>query len=456
MVEHLTTAHRQDPLSEVREQNGDLIRALSDLGARQAELVDLNQELEATNRGVVALYAELDEKAEALRMASLQKTRFLSNLTHEFRTPLGSILSLGELLLDGADGDLNAGQAKLVSLITKSSRDLLELVNDLLDLAKVEAGKIPVKRGEFTIDALFESLRGLLRPLANKNPAVELRFEVRDAADLSTDEGKVTQILRNLISNALKYTPSGSVAVVAELAPGATEVIFTVSDTGIGIATADLARIFEEFVQIENPHQAQHKGTGLGLSLTERLVNVLGGKLVVRSIVGKGTDFEVRLPVQYEGAASVEYGRPAPRNLAELSASVPGARVLIIDDDASERDFLKRILVERYSVELREAATGAAGLEIARSAPLDVIFLDLNLPELDGFQVLRELKANPRTAHTPVLIYSSKRLTDEDHLRLAGNAGILAKSPANSPEFRAELSETLGRLGIREHGRSLS
>src|SRR5438105_3617923 len=195
----------QDPLEEIQQQNQELVRTLEELRARQEDLVRLNAELEDTNRGVVALYAELDEKADHLRRADELKSKFLSNMSHEFRSPLNSILALSRLLLEGVDGRLNAEQEQQVGYIRRATEDLYELVNDLLDLAKVEAGKIEVKPAPFHIGNLFGALRGMLRPLL-VNQSVNLIFE--DAERLPTmysDEGKVSQILRNFISNALKF-----------------------------------------------------------------------------------------------------------------------------------------------------------------------------------------------------------------------------------------------------------
>jgi signal transduction histidine kinase len=190
------------------------LKTLQELRSRQEELELLNRELEDTNRGVVALYAELDERADYLRRASELKTTFLSNVSHEFRTPLNSVISLARLLLERIDGDLTAEQATQVRYIESSPRDLQEMVNDLLDLAKVEAGKIRIRTKRFEVHELFSALKGMLKPLLADNNSVDLIFD--DATEipvLHTDEGKVSQILRNLISNALKFTPNGEVTV---------------------------------------------------------------------------------------------------------------------------------------------------------------------------------------------------------------------------------------------------
>jgi signal transduction histidine kinase/CheY-like chemotaxis protein len=292
----------ESPYEEIEQQNQELLKTLQELRARQEELELLNRELEDTNRGVVALYAELDERADYLRRASELKTKFLSNVSHEFRTPLNSIISLARLLMDRLDGDLTAEQVKQVRFIESSARDLQEMVNDLLDLAKVEAGKIRIRPKQFEVHELFSALKGMLKPLLADNNSVELIFEdADDLPKLYTDEGKVSQILRNLISNALKFTPSGHVRVAAESGPDM--VLFSVEDTGIGISPDHHEDIFREFSQIENPLQDRHRGTGLGLPLCRNLAMLLGGKIWLDSELGKGSKFFVAIPAVYVGEA---------------------------------------------------------------------------------------------------------------------------------------------------------
>lgn len=285
---------------EVQRQNQEVLSALQALQAREAELVRLNQELAETNRGVVALYAELDEKAVALQRASEQKSRFLANMSHEFRTPLSSVLSLSRLLLEHADGPLTPEQEKQVGFIRQSAQALIELVNDLLDLAKIEAGKVDVRVADFTVRDLFSALRGMFKPLLSSQ-AVPLTFEGEEDLALHTDEGKVSQILRNLISNALKFTSQGEVCVSARSSEGT--VIFSVRDSGLGIPPEHQERIFEEFHQVDNALQRQAKGTGLGLPLSRKLAELLGGGLSVESEPGQGATFHLALPCIHPGAA---------------------------------------------------------------------------------------------------------------------------------------------------------
>jgi signal transduction histidine kinase len=285
--------------AEVRLQNKELLDTLAELRAKQDDLLALTQELEDTNHGVVALYAEIEEKAERLREADALKSRFLSNTSHELRTPLSSIRALSQLLLDRIDGELTDEQEKQIRFIEQAATGLSDLVNDLLDLAKIEAGKIEASCSVFQVSELFSSLRGMLRPLST-NPQVDLVFnDPVVGIEMSSDEGKVSQVLRNFVSNALKFTECGAVTIRAERIGHSDTIRFDVTDSGIGIAPENLQFVFEEFSQVESPLQRRHKGTGLGLPLCRRLAAYLGGKVELRSEVNKGSVFSLILPTQF-------------------------------------------------------------------------------------------------------------------------------------------------------------
>ncbi|MBV7536802.1 sensor histidine kinase [Duganella sp. sic0402] len=286
----------QNTYAEIEQQNRDLAQALAELRERQDDLLALTRELEDTNRGVVALYAEIEDKAERLRKADEMKSRFLSNTSHELRTPLSSIRALTQLLLDRMDGPLTPEQERQVSFISQAAGDLSELVNDLLDLAKIEAGKVEITLAPVQLDQLFSALKGMLRPLT-RDSTVELVFVDPPPVVLVSDESKITQILRNFISNALKFTEHGKVEVaLRDYRPG-DRLTFAVTDSGIGISAENQQLIFEEFSQIEHPLQRRAKGTGLGLPLCRKLAALLGGEVSVCSAEGQGSTFSLHLPV---------------------------------------------------------------------------------------------------------------------------------------------------------------
>jgi signal transduction histidine kinase len=290
-------------LAEMRYLHRELIDVLQEFGTQQAELKQLSGELDDTNRGVMALYTELEARAEHLQRIEEAKSRFFSQMSHEFRVPINAVLSLCRLLLDQVDGPLTEEQTKQVTFIRTEGENLAKLVNDLLDLARSEAGRMTFSVGTFEVSSLFNSLRNILKPLLQD--AVELIFEQPDdLPSLETDEEKVTQILRNLISNALKYTSQGEVHVSASLSPDGETVTFAVRDTGIGIKREDQAVIFEAFTQIEHGLQKRVKGSGLGLALSQKLAELLQGELTVESQPGQGSTFRLSLPRRYHPSVS--------------------------------------------------------------------------------------------------------------------------------------------------------
>lgn len=305
ITDELAKPGHPSTVDEVRMQNQELLKALEQLRNKEQELVQLNNELQETNSGVLALYAELEEKAKDLSSANEIKKRFLSSMSHEIRSPINSILALSDLLLDRVDGDLTEEQEKQVTFIRQSASELSGLVNDILDLAKIEAGKIEVNPGEITATDIFSSLRGMIRPLI-KESNIELIFD--DPGDLPvlyTDKGKLSQILRNLLSNAVKCTEQGEVRVFAEAKAASEEVVFYVKDTGPGISPEDQEKIFEEYSQLATSGKKGAEGTGLGLSISRRLAELLGGKVGVNSKPGEGSTFYVVIPRHYEGSVDM-------------------------------------------------------------------------------------------------------------------------------------------------------
>lgn len=273
---------------------GDALAVLEQLRAENAAL---RAELAETNQGVLALYAELDQQAGQLREVSELKSRFLSYMSHEFRTPLGSILSIARLLEQGMDGPLNGEQLRQVCFVSAAALELREMVDDLLDLARIEAGRISISPAWFDLMDLFSALRGMFRPLVEGAGNVELVFEAPPPLPLLyTDDKKLAQILRNFISNALKFTPQGRVSVSAR-PEGERHVRFSVRDTGIGIPEHMLGALFEDFVQVDSPLQKRLRGTGLGLALCRRFAALLGGSVGVSSTVGQGSEFHVTVPI---------------------------------------------------------------------------------------------------------------------------------------------------------------
>jgi len=426
----------ENPYEELQQQNKELMRTLEELRARQAELAQLNRELDETNRGVVALYAELNDKADFLQRASELKSHFLSNMSHEFRTPLNSILALSQILMDRMDGELTSEQEKQVTFIRRSAQDLTDLVNDLLDLAKVEAGRVTIRPTTFSVESLFSALRGMLRPLLAQNSSVTLVFDDPvDMPELFTDEAKVSQVLRNFISNALKFTERGEVRVSVRNGHDDT-VVFSVADTGIGIAPDDQPRIFKEWEQVEGKMQKTAKGTGLGLPLSKKLAQLLGGDVYLKSQLGMGSTFFVVVPIRYAGATEAIY---VPDVKRELDASkLP---VLVVEDN---REAL--FIYEKYLKGTEFQVVPAQDLKEARRAldefkPIAIV-LDVLLQGEHSWNLLQELKQNPATKDIPVFVVT---VVENQSKAMALGATAFHAKPIDRAWLLNQLQATLDR-----------
>jgi signal transduction histidine kinase len=439
-VAALCAALPQEPssgLDELQRQNRELLATLEtlrlrdlELEKRELELGHLNLELEETNRGVVALYAELDEKAIALKRADEMKSHFLRYVSHEFRTPVNSVLALTHVLLRRLDGDLTQEQEKQVQYIRQAVQDLAEMVNDLLDLAKVEAGKTEVRLSRVDLGHFFGAIRALMRPLATNDDVALIFDDPPEGITLETDEGKLGQILRNMISNALKFTEAGEVRVSALVRDNT--LCLSVKDTGVGIAPDDLETIFQEFAQAANRLQKNLRGTGLGLPLSRKLAGLLGGTLKVTSTLGSGSTFSLELPLVSD----------APKR------GVPEKTILVIDDEEASR-YITRQLFRGSEYRIIEARNGAEGTELARFEHPALIVLDLMMPNQNGFNVLDELKSYESTQNIPVVIQTSKTLREIDYERLASRqAAILPKAAGGRREGLTRIRQLLGEPSL--------
>jgi signal transduction histidine kinase len=383
--ERLAAAAPQTALEDLRRQNQDLISALEDLKKQKDQLLllnselqetnngvlalysELSEELEQTNRGVVALYAELDETSERLRAASESKDRFWANVSHELRTPLNSIIGLTRLLAEPTPaGGLDPEQLYQVELIKNSGSVLLTLVNDLLDVAKAESGQLRIDPATINLRAVFGRLRGLIRPMTEGKPVDVIVSEDGVPERLLTDEVALTSILRNLLSNGVKYTDTGEVRLSARVAGDTLQI--SVTDTGIGIPADLHQQVFEEFYQVPGPRRG---GTGLGLPYARRLAEILGGELELISDVGAGTTVVLSLP----------YGPPAL------------GTVLVVDDDPGFRRVLTGLLTPMAD-RLLEAGDGREALELLAGTPADLVLADMRMPGLDGSALLARLPAS--------------------------------------------------------------
>ncbi|WP_069387970.1 sensor histidine kinase [Cellulosimicrobium cellulans] len=416
----VNAAPAADALDELRVQNADLLRTLDELTEQKEELRRVNEELEETNRGVlamydqlsseleetntgvVALYAELDERGRALAAANESKTRFLRNVSHELRTPVNSIIGLSSLL---ADSHLDAEQEQQVAFVRESAHTLLTLVDELLDLARAEAGHEDVDPTPVDVVELLDELRGTTLPLVR--PGVALEVVAPRGLRVVTDRRLLARVLRNLLTNAVKFTESGHVRLTAGPDDDADAVAFTVEDTGLGIPADQLDAVFDEFVQVPNRLQPTVKGTGLGLPYARRTAEALGGTLVATSEPGAGSAFTLRLPSLPAAPAEpvVPAVPPAPAAADPAPATPhPVGHVLVVDDDRAYAGVLVSMLRDAAArVSVAHDATHA--LALLRDASADAVLLDIRMPGTDGLTVLgRIAQQNPGM---PVVLMSS-------------------------------------------------
>jgi signal transduction histidine kinase len=409
------------PFDELTEQNHQLLVTLEEIQRQRDELLRLNaeleetnrgvmalynelsDELEETNRGVVALYAELDERTAQLREASEAKSRFLANVSHELRAPVTAIMGLARLLIDPGSDPLTGDQRHQVDLLSSSASDLLSLVNELLDLAKAESGRLEPQFAEVDLRALFGQLRGTLRAIATR-PEVALVVTEPAVAVLTTDESMLTQILRNLLTNALKFTEEGEVRLSVAAGDNPSTVRLAVADTGIGIPADERERVFEEFYQVPGAQQAKVRGTGLGLPYARRLATLLGGSLTLASTPGEGSVFTVTLPVRPPVPAAPEPAAPAEP--AHDLGQAPLRRVLVVDDDEAFR-LLARRAMHGVADEIEEAGDGLRALTLITRQRPDLILLDLRMPEVDGVGVLEILASDEALRDIPVVVVTT-------------------------------------------------
>ncbi|BBP99187.1 sensor histidine kinase [Burkholderia sp. SFA1] len=431
VIEILSRQSADDTAAELQRQNRELIAALADLRERQEELTRLTRELEDTNRGVVALYAELDARADHLRRADESKSRFLSNMSHEFRTPLSSIRALSKLLLERIDGELTEEQEKQVRFIRKAAEDLSETVDDLLDLAKIEAGKIEVRPAEFEVDTLFSALRGMLRPLS-PGGAVELVFDSCEGLPpIRTDEGKVAQVLRNFVSNALKFTERGDVRVSASYDDARRLITFSVSDTGIGIAPEHQQVVFEEFGQVENRLQQYVKGTGLGLPLCRKLCKLLGGDVSLESEVGRGSVFSATIPAFYG----------ADFDAAHHAASDTRPAVLIVASNPIERLDCEAALRDSPYRAMNAATLDEASRLLSRTQPAALLLAVRPAPS-EAWIWLAALRAQAATRSIPILVLGEAE--DRTEAQALG-ATVFIEKPVGGGELPGVLDAVTGK-----------
>ncbi|MDP3708845.1 MAG: response regulator [Polaromonas sp.] len=471
---------QQEELRTVNEELEEKSRVLKEyqvnLENQQAELEQTNHRLsevalslDQKNGALNQAQTQLEERAEELSRASRYKSEFLANMSHELRTPLNSSLILAKLLSDNQKGNLDDEQVKFAQAIYSAGNDLLNLINDILDISKVEAGKLELSPEDIAVGKLVDSLKSTFEPLAGqKKLAFEVNIEQGTPATLVTDRQRVEQILKNLLSNAIKFTEAGKVSLTVSQQPGG-YLAFAVQDSGIGIRQDQQQLIFDAFRQADGTTSRRYGGTGLGLSISRDLTTLLGGSISVKSSEGQGSTFTLLLPCNWN-PAQVEAGPPAAQRsplsvppaqaAARGSAALPGAAepaaapvptfaddrhqpprgrlVLVIEDDAAFAQILYDLAHElQYSCLVAHSAED--GFALATQFAPSAILLDMGLPDRSGLSVLQRLKNNPQTRHIPVHVVSA-----HDRRETALQMGAIGY--AIKPTTREQLKEVFKKL----------
>ncbi len=457
---------------------GESQRLAMQLQERSDELQKQQGELQRSN-------AELEEKAALLATSSQYKSEFLANMSHELRTPLNSLLILARLLSDNPDGRLSDQEVQFATTIHRSGSDLLQLINDILDLSKIEAGRMDVRPKRLPLIKLLDYVHATFRPLTiDRGLAFEVAVGEDVPREMYSDEQRLQQILRNLLSNAIKFTASGKVELRVDRVQedehrpvrDTDDVIaFAVSDTGIGIAPEKLPVIFEAFQQADGTTNRKYGGTGLGLSISREIAGLLGGRIIAESEPGRGSRFTLYVPVvspghtapapvpeeraalplplqptvgPYPAAHDTDDAWPAPTKLEAWTSGRPGRilagrRVLIVDDDIRNVFALTHVL-GRVGMTVLYAENGREGIEtLERSADVELVLMDIMMPEMDGYETISAIRRTPRWTGLPIVALTAKAMPGDREKSIARGANDYVPKPVDIDRLLTVVCELL-------------
>jgi signal transduction histidine kinase/HAMP domain-containing protein/CheY-like chemotaxis protein len=468
------TDELQERSEQLQGQQEKLRKTNTELEEKAALLAENNRAIEVKNNEIEEAGRALAERAEQLALSSRYKSEFLANMSHELRTPLNSLLILARLLSDNPSGNLTPEQVKYASVIHGAGSDLLQLIDDILDLSKVEAGRMDPSPTEVSLASLLDYVANLCGPLtADKGLAFTVDVDERVPASLHTDARRLQQILRNLLSNAVKFTEVGEVRLVVTLADrnrlqhpglrrGPAVVAFQVVDTGIGIPADKLKIIFEAFQQADGTTSRRYGGTGLGLSISRSIAQLLGGEIRAESSIGRGSTFTLYLPTRRGTPAA---GRPTaylaaaePAAPSEPTPAMDGAltgkRVLIVDDDVRNVFALASVL-ELNGLEVCYADTGDSALAVLADSPsVDAVLMDVMMPGMDGNEAMAAIRSRPEHADLPIIAVTAKAMVGDRERSLEAGASDYVTKPVDTGHLLRVLSHHLGHAEQPAAGRA--
>ncbi|BCJ74350.1 histidine kinase [Catellatospora sp. IY07-71] len=491
-------AQSQRLAQELRDRSVELQRTNNELEEKAAQLSEQNRNIEIKNREIELARLGLEDKARQLSAASQYKSEFLANMSHELRTPLNSLLLLSRLLADNPEANLTPKQIDFARTIHSAGSDLLALIDDILDLSKIEAGRMDVEPGEVRFADICEYVEQAFRPQTEEK-GLDLQVSLSEAlpAGMITDSQRLQQILRNLLSNAVKFTDTGTVHLEigpapadlvfeeASLSQAGEVVMFGVHDTGIGISASKLALIFDEFQQADGTTSRKYGGTGLGLSISRELARLLGGTITVTSAPGQGSTFTLYLPGMLTGptaapllpalpppvpiaggpigavpvgpTAQPVYATPSSRPIIsrassdvvsdDVAATLDGARVLIVDDDV-RNVFALASALEHHGMQVLYADNGNDGIQLLAEHPdIDIVLMDAMMPEQDGYETTRIIRRNPHLTALPVVFLTAKAMPGDREVALGAGASDYITKPVDLDELLRLMARWVGQEG---------
>jgi signal transduction histidine kinase len=421
------------------------VRSMVRLRRAMDQLRESQRKIEERNRELLALNAELVR-------ANCHKSEFLANMSHELRTPLNAIIGFSEVLLGQGFGPLNKKQEQQIASILGSGQHLFRLINDILDLSKIEAGKMEVLRERFSLSALLKEVFGVMSVLAFKKGITLECHSAEESLDILADKGKLIQILYNLLNNAIKFTPPGG-SITVEVMDESDLIKVSVLDNGIGIDPKDHARIFDAFEQVGSSRNRPHEGTGLGLALVRKLVQMHGGSIWVESTPDQGSRFTFTIPKMADvalppasGEVTVARARAASRSGGETpirgKIDQTSCRILVVEDNLTNIQLLSDVLeLGGYSV--YRAGTARAGIEVARRISPRLIFMDIGLPGMDGLEAAKLLKEDPTTKDIPIIAVTARALKGDRERALSAGCDEYISKPVNTQDVTEKVSQLL-------------
>ena len=436
--------------AELQSRQMELQQSNAELADKAALLAAQNRDIETKNAEIEQARQEIEERAKQLDQANRYKSQFLANMSHELRTPLNSLLVLARLLAQNPHGNLSGKQVEYATVIHSSGSDLLRLINDILDLTKVEAGKMDINPERFALTGLIEDLRGVFGPLTEEK---RLGFTITTApgvpADLVNDKQRLRQIVYNLLSNAVKFTDRGRVELRIETAatppPGHLEdahtgpwIVFSITDTGIGISPDNLTSIFSAFQQADGTTSRRYGGTGLGLAICREVAARLGGDVTVQSELGAGSTFSLHLPL-------AQHGDPQPRSLVAegsvrpVPAAMPhevlrGHKVLVVDDDPRNAFVLTDVL-EMHGITVVQATDGRKAIAELATGDIDLVLMDVMMPQMDGYETTRAIRRMPQYARLPVITVTARAMQGDREKSIDAGATDYITKPIDIEEL---------------------